>query len=109
MLRLGGASGVDDRRHTCNYMAGDRPALFPPLFFRTLPIGEHAVQGASQCPIFVSTYMAAVGFATSHRSEVSNTPWNKVITMFSVGVVKTYLYENGTETFCLDVVASSTN
>ena len=34
---------------------------------------------------------------------------NNVIRMSSVSVVETYLYENVTETFCLGVVASSTD
>ena len=46
---------------------------------------------------------------TSHRSEVSNTPSSNDIRMSSVGVVETYLYENVTETFCLDVDTSSTD
>ena len=45
----------------------------------------------------------------SHRSEVSNAPSNNIIKMSSVGVVETYLYENVTKTFCLGVVASSTD
>ena len=46
---------------------------------------------------------------TSHRSEVSNAPSNNVIRMSSVGVVEIYLYANVTETFCLGVVAFSTD
>ena len=40
---------------------------------------------------------------TSHRSEVSSATSYNVIKTSSVGVVKTYLNENVTETFCLQL------
>ena len=48
-------------------------------------------------------------FMASHRSEVTNAPSNNFIRVSSVCVVETELYENVTETFSLDVVASSTD